>query len=77
MGVILNGLFCLDFDYGFTRMPQSSKDCPGVLDYVCASPNSLTDLQQHAFKILDQEADLSDHSPLSLEIQILASEIQN
>lgn len=40
-GFILNGIKAMSFSDRFTRMPQRVQDCPGVIDYVCASPAAL------------------------------------
>ena len=69
-GVILNGLTSLGFDGAFTRMPNRTLDCPGVLDYVIGPLSVVRLFPVGALQVLDSPVDLSDHYPVALAIGI-------
>ena len=60
----------MDFSDGFTRMPQRTQDCPGVLDYVCSSLSALTRLGHGALKVVETPSELSDHHATSLILNV-------
>lgn len=67
-GIILNGLIAKDFSKEFTRLPQSSADCPGVIDYICGPPSILRRLPNASLTIGDSIPDFSDHLRSSIEV---------
>jgi hypothetical protein len=60
----------MDFSDKFTRMPQRAQDCPGVLDYASANSALMSQLQRGAFDVLQTPADMSDHLPLALSLEV-------
>ena len=72
-GLILNGLVSLGLSSSFTRFPQRKADCPGVIDYLCASPAALQRTCHGSLRTLESHTDFSDHVPLALEVRIDSS----
>eukprot|EP00973_Karenia_brevis_P063391 8811679-Karenia_brevis.AAC.1 len=44
LGLLLNGMTCMEFDGSCTRLPTSNKDCLGVLDYIIGPPSMMPHL---------------------------------
>ena len=64
------GLVTKGFSGAFTRLPQSTADCPGVIDYVCGPPSILRLLPNGSLTVGDAIPDLSDHLPSTVEVEM-------
>ena len=69
-GIISNGLITKQFSGTYTRLPQGTADCPGVLDYVCGPISMLRQLRDKTLCVRDAVPDFSDHCPVAVDLEM-------